>query len=94
MISEKVKKIKVKVYPFLTSVVFIVLAVGTLFYHFAEGWTWLDSLYFSIITLTTIGYGDLVPTTPLTKLFTIIYIFIGLGIIFGFVMQIFPKKIK
>jgi voltage-gated potassium channel Kch len=63
----------------------IVLAFGTLVYHNIEGWGWLDSLYFSVITLTTIGYGDLSPTTDIGKIFTIMYVFIGLGILVGFV---------
>jgi voltage-gated potassium channel Kch len=67
-----------------TLVVFT-LSLGTVTYHSIEGWTWLDSLYFSVITLTTIGFGDLAPATDLGKIFTIIYVFIGLGILLGFV---------
>jgi hypothetical protein len=47
--------------------------VGSALFHYLEGWDWLDSLYFVVITLTTIGYGDFSPTTPVTKLITIIY---------------------
>lgn len=47
--------------------------------------TWVDALYFTVITLTTVGYGDFAPTTPGTKLFAVLYIFTGLGIIAGFV---------
>ena len=45
----------------------------------------LDSLYFSVTTLTTVGYGDLVPTNDTSKLFTLIYILAGVGILLGFV---------
>ena len=45
-----------------------VIALGAAVYHWLEGWSWLDSFYFVVVTLTTIGYGDFAPTTPLTKL--------------------------
>ena len=56
----------------LTTIFFI--GLGTLICHFVEGWSWLDSLYFSVITLTTIGYGDFSPQTDLGKIFTLLYI--------------------
>ena len=37
----------------------VMIAVGTIFYHWVEGWDYLDSLYFVVVTLTTIGYEDL-----------------------------------
>ena len=59
------------------------LMTGMVVYHFVEGWPWLDSLYFSTVTLATVGYGDLHPTTTLGKLFTIAYIFLGVGVFVG-----------
>ena len=52
---------------------FIMIAVGAVIYHWLEDWSWIDSFYFAVITLTTIGYGDFAPTTPITKLITIFY---------------------
>jgi hypothetical protein len=57
------------------------LAVGTWFYHHVEGWDWLDALYFCVITLATIGYGDLAPRTSLGKAFTIVFVFVGIGLL-------------
>ena len=59
----------------------IVLSFGSVFYHFVEKLTWLDSIYFSTISLATVGYGDIVPHTVPGKIFTIFYVLIGIGII-------------
>jgi voltage-gated potassium channel Kch len=63
----------------------VILCSGTLFYHDIEGWSWLDSLYFSVVTITTVGYGDLTPHTPIGKIFTMVYLLLGIGILFTFV---------
>jgi len=65
--------------------VVLLLAMGTWFYARVEGWTVLDALYFSVVTLTTVGFGDLAPNTSAGKIFTIFYILVGLGLISGFV---------
>jgi voltage-gated potassium channel len=57
------------------------LLVGVLVYHWLEGWSYLDALYFCVVSLATVGYGDLTPTTPLARLFTIIYLINGIGIL-------------
>ncbi|MBN1573206.1 MAG: two pore domain potassium channel family protein [Deltaproteobacteria bacterium] len=72
----------------LLYLVIFTLMSGTGFYHKAEGWKFIDSLYFSVVTLTTIGYGDLAPTKPISKIFTIIYIFIGIGILIMFIDKV------
>jgi voltage-gated potassium channel len=68
----------------------IVLAIGTVAYMILEGWSPIDALYFSVVTLATVGFGDLHPTTDAAKLFTVLYILSGLGIIAAFLSEI-PK---
>jgi voltage-gated potassium channel Kch len=62
----------------LPGIVGVLLLSGTIFYWVAEDWTPIQSLYFSVVTLTTVGYGDFTPTSDYSRIFTIIYIFIGL----------------
>jgi ion channel len=52
----------------------LTIATATVFYALHEGWSVLDSLYFSMTTGLTIGYGDLAPTTAFSKTFTIVYV--------------------
>lgn len=57
------------------------LLIGSvLFYTSVEGWNVVDALYFTVMTMATIGYGDVVPTKPASKIFTIIYVFLSVGI--------------
>ena len=64
------------------------VAVGTVAYSLLEGWSLLDSLYFCVVTLATVGFGDLHPTTDAAKLFTVGYIVVGVGIIAGFLSEL------
>jgi voltage-gated potassium channel len=69
----------------LLALVVSLLLSGTTFFTLVEGWSVLDSLYFSVTTLTTVGFGDPAPATALGKIFTILYIFVGLGVLGGFI---------
>ncbi|MDP2750900.1 MAG: potassium channel family protein [Nanoarchaeota archaeon] len=53
------------------------LFIGSLFIHIVEKFSWVDSIYFCVVTLSTIGYGDLLPKHEITKVFLIFYILIG-----------------
>lgn len=61
-----------------------ILGIGVVFYHFIEKMSWVDSIYFCVVTLTTIGYGDITPQTDLGKIFTVFYILAGVGILAAF----------
>ena len=73
------------IYRLLAGLVLLVLATGTIFYHLVEKFSLVNSYYFSVITLSTVGYGDLTPHTTAGKLFTTFYIFAGVGIIAAFI---------
>jgi voltage-gated potassium channel len=57
-----------------------VIALATGFYAWMEGWSLLDSAYFAVTTITTTGAGSLAPSTGPGKLFTIVYMVVGLGL--------------
>lgn len=72
----------------------IILISGTFFYSFIEGWSIIDALYFSTMTVTTIGYGDLHPTTDVSKIFTVFYALIGIGIFVALMAQMARSLIQ
>ena len=61
-------------------VILLVLFGSATFYHFIENWRYIDALYFSAATMTTVGYGDITPQTDAGKIFTIVFVFTGVGI--------------
>lgn len=70
-------------------IVFVaVISLGAYVYTQTEGWNLLDSIYFVVITITTIGYGDLAPATELGKIFTIFFSFFGIAMAFYLVSLI------
>jgi voltage-gated potassium channel len=61
--------------------IWIVIAFGTVGYHVIEGWPFLDCFYMTMITLTTIGFGEIYPLSPQGRMFTVVIIFLGFGIV-------------
>jgi voltage-gated potassium channel len=59
----------------------IVLLSGTAGYHFIEGWDIFDSLYMTVITLSTVGFQEIEPLSKAGKGFTIGLIFFSLGVV-------------
>lgn len=81
-----------RLYRLLALATIGVLVFGTVFYHYIEGWGWVDSYYFCVVTLTTIGYGNFIPQTDFAKIFTTFYIFVGIGIIGAFLRTFLAGK--
>jgi voltage-gated potassium channel len=63
-----------------------VVAFGALGFHLIEGWSLLDSLYFTVASVTTVGYGDLHPTGAAGRIFAIVFLLGGVGTV-GFVLS-------
>ncbi len=88
-IKTLISFIEDKEYRDLLFTTVIIILAGSVIYSYLENWSWIDSLYFSVITLTTVGYGDLSPQTDIGKLFTVFYIMIGVGIILSFINTVY-----
>lgn len=58
----------------------LVVALGVTGFRVLEGWSWLDSAWMVLITLTTIGFGEVHPLTPMGRVFTMLLIVAGLGV--------------
>ena len=69
-----------------------VLLGGMVFYMYEEDWSAIDALYFCVTTLTTIGFGDPAPSTDLSKLFTVAYVIVGIGIIASFIAAVAERS--
>ena len=72
----------------------VLILTGTLFYWRFEDWTIIEALYFSVVTLTTVGYGDLSPTTAGTQIFTIVYILTGFGVLVALLTSVAEKYLS
>ena len=81
--ESKMRKFKGRKWLYAFGAVFflaIYLSAGAaVFEVYEEGWTFFDGFYFSFITMTTVGFGDLVPGDYLMLLCTL-YILIGLAL--------------
>jgi len=55
------------------------LLMGTIGFHYLEGWGFLESFYATVVTLSTVGYGDFLPRSKEGMLFTVFLIVVGVG---------------
>jgi voltage-gated potassium channel len=73
------------IFRILLAAALAAITLGTVVYHFVEKLSWVDAYYFSVVTLATVGYGDIVPKTSFGKVFTTLYILGGVGILTTFI---------
>jgi voltage-gated potassium channel len=60
-----------------TVILIVLLVLGTLGYHILEGMNLIDALYMTVITISTVGFGEIDPLEPAGRLFTIVLIVAG-----------------
>ncbi len=72
----------------------VLLATGVIFYMLVEHWTFVDSLYFCVTTLTTVGFGNPAPTTDVGKLFTVVFVLSGVGMFLAVINGLGKAAVK
>lgn len=78
----------------LLAFVVLILISGTIFFMEVEHWSLVDALYYCVTTLTTVGSGELRPHTDMGKIFTIIYLFMGVGAVLATLQLISKHALK
>jgi voltage-gated potassium channel len=78
----------------LPPVVGLLVLAGTIFYWHFEDWTFIEALYFSVVALTTVGFGDFTPTSAGTQIFTIIYILTGIGLLVALLTSVAQQFLR
>ena len=63
-------------------VICLYIFIGTVFYSNEEGWSYIDGMYFTMVTMSTVGYGDFSPTAGRARVFTIFYALVGIIVVF------------
>ena len=82
---------KNKIYLAVTLLV-ITLLVGVFGYRFISDYNWVDAIYMTVITITTVGFGEVIPLTPEAKIFTVVLILLSVVIV-GFALTVFSEYI-
>ena len=77
----------------LAAAALAMIMLGTVVMRWLEKLTWIKDFYFSVVSLTTVGYGDIVPTTDGGRLFVSFYILAGIGIIAAFATTLIQNAV-
>lgn len=78
--QNAIRKFKISLYKAVFTLIGL-LAAGTIVFKYIENWTWIDSFYFSVSTISTVGYGDTTPHTELGRLVASFFILIAVPIV-------------
>lgn len=79
---------------FFVLIILLVILAGTIAFYNIEGWSFFNSLYFTSVTMSTIGYGDMAPITHAGKVVSMFYGFMGAPLFIGFTWIVFQSKFQ
>jgi voltage-gated potassium channel len=82
---------QLKPFRLVATIMISLVTLSTVFFHIVEKWNWLDSYYFTIITMGTVGYGDFTPKTPEGKIGATFLVIFGIGL-FGIFANLLLKR--
>jgi voltage-gated potassium channel len=74
--AQKFKEIRLELRRAALAIAFLLVS-GTAWYHLVEGWTWLDAAYMTMVTLSTVGFGETNPLGDRGRIFTMTLIIMG-----------------
>lgn len=74
------------------SLLLILLVIGVLGFRFMSHYTWIDALYMTVITITTVGFGEVQPLDDVSKIFTI-FLILNSVVIVGYALTIITEFI-
>jgi voltage-gated potassium channel len=83
---------EIKLFFTVGTVLVVIILTSMTFFHFVEGWAWIDALYYTVVTMATVGYGDFVPVTVLGKVGAIFLIIFGFGIFGAFISLLLKRQ--
>lgn len=92
--EQNEESLKQQLKPFwgVAGVLVALVSLSTVFFHLVEKWDWLDSYYFTIVTIATVGYGDFTPKTDIGKIAATLLIVIGIGLFGTFASLILKRQ--
>jgi voltage-gated potassium channel len=91
MTNHLIKFFRTKIYTAITLLV-VLLLVGVVGFKMMKDYTWIDALYMTVITITTVGYGEVHPLDPTAKIFTV-FLILASVVIVGYALTVITEYI-